>query len=76
MVFLPFGIRKCMNNELRKIINTAKNVLRSNTTNMTFGIIEDGITENALSIHQELINYSNQKIQQYVEFVQIVSGFH
>ncbi|OAB38856.1 hypothetical protein [Paenibacillus glacialis] len=64
-----------MNNQLRKIINTAKNVLRSNTTNMTFGIIEDGITVDALSVNQELINGSNQKFQQYVEFVQVVSGF-
>lgn len=63
-----------MKNELKKIINAAKDLLRSNTTNMTFGIIEDGITEDVLSINQELINCSNQKTRQYVEFVQEVSG--
>ncbi|GAA0135336.1 hypothetical protein YSY43_21760 [Paenibacillus sp. YSY-4.3] len=40
---------------------------------MSFGIIEDGITEDMLSLNDDLLN--SKRVGQYVDFVKEVSGF-
>ncbi|WP_094701231.1 hypothetical protein [Brevibacillus laterosporus] len=64
-----------MNNELSKVIKIIKNELKSKNSNISFGIIEDGITEDVFNNNQELIGDSYQKIEQYMEFVKEASGF-
>jgi len=64
-----------MNVEFIKKISLAKNLLREDSSSLTFGIIEDGITEDMLSQNKELFTDSDKKIGQYIDFMKEVSGF-
>ncbi|KOP64761.1 hypothetical protein AMS62_05440 [Bacillus sp. FJAT-18019] len=63
-----------MNNDFVNKVLQAKKLLRANSSNLSFGTIEDGITKDMLSLNEGLFKI-NGKLGQYVDFVKEVSGF-
>ncbi|MFB5764123.1 hypothetical protein [Paenibacillus medicaginis] len=64
-----------MDIDIIKKILQAKNLLKASSSNLTFGIIEDGIAEDVLSLNRELFVNSDKRVGQYTDFVKEVSGF-
>jgi hypothetical protein len=63
-----------MDDDMRQVMEKAKNALREKSSNMTFGIIEDRVTNEELRTNDDWIEDSLPTLQGYLAFIMVYSG--
>lgn len=64
-----------MNSEFMQNILRAKHLLETNPSNMSYGMIEGGVTEEVLRLNEGLLTPLGEQLAEYIDFIREVSGF-